>query len=303
MRVFLVLGALLLPGIVSAASVYITPDEGEYGVGDTFVAEVRILTDAECVNAVDLEVIYPNRALRAVDFSKGSSILSLWVREPLLDNDRGLVSFAGGIPGGYCGRVQGDPSLSNIVGRIAFTVIGAGDETITIGKNTRLYAHDGLGTEIQPETGAAVVTLLNEPQLAENEWITEVQNDRIPPEAFDVEIHSTRGIFSGRYYLVFATTDKQSGIDHYELYERGAWRTITSPHALRFSSRDDIQVRAIDKAGNERIGSYDASSVPESQAESDFSFIIFVVVLLALIAFSRFYLRRSEEPVPPAPSA
>lgn len=295
---------LTLPSLVHGASVYVTPGEGTYGVGDTFVVEVRLLTDAECVNAADLEVRYPNTVLRAVDFSKGSSILSLWVREPILDHDRGVVSFAGGIPGGYCGRVQGDPSLSNVLGRIAFTVIGTNDAAaVEISSNTRLYAHDGLGTEINPKKSSVSFVLLSDPQLPVNEWIAEVREDTIPPEAFAVGIHSTRGIFGGRYYLVFSTSDKQSGLDHFELYERGVWRTITSPHALRFAALEDIRVRAIDKAGNERIGSYDPTSAPESQAETDLSFIVFGVILLALVAFSRFYLRRTDEPAPPAPSA
>lgn len=303
MRMIIAAVFLFLPGITFGASIYVTPDNETYGVGDTFVAEVRVLPD-DCINAVDVEVHYPNDVLRAVDFSKGSSILSLWVREPALEHERGVVSFSGGIPGGYCGRVQGDPSLSNVLGRIAFTVIGTSDKAqIDVGDRSRLYAHDGLGSELDPEKGPASFTLLSEPQLSENEWIAEVKGDTVPPEAFAVEVHSTRGVFSGRYYLVFTTTDKQSGIDHYELYERGAWRTITSPHELRFKSLEDIRVKAIDKAGNERLASYDADAVPESQVSVDFSFILFGVILLLLIAFSRFYLRRTDEPLPPAPSA
>ena len=303
MRLVLAATALLFPGIVFGASIYVTPDNETYGVGDTFVAEVRLLTD-ECVNAADVEIQYANTQLRAVDFSKGSSILSLWVREPALEHDRGRVSFAGGIPGGYCGRVHGDPSLSNVLGRIAFTVIGTSDASqVSVGDGTRLYAHDGLGSEMNPEKSGASFTLLSEPQLSQNEWIAEVQEDTLPPEEFAVEVHSTRGVFSGRYYLVFSTVDKQSGIDHYELYERGAWRVVTSPHELRFKSLDDIRVKAIDKAGNERMASYNADAVPESQASVDFSFVVFGIILLLLIAFSRFYLRRTDEPLPPAPSA
>ncbi len=304
MRAILALALFASPIFAHAASVYLTPGDGTYGVGDTFIAEVRVLTDDACINAADIEIVYPKESMRAVDFSKGSSILSLWVREPVLDYERGIVSFAGGIPGGYCGRVQGDPSLSNILGRIAFTVVGTSENAdVLISNNARLYAHDGLGTEIVPERSVASFTLLREPQLSANEWIQEVQEDTIPPEAFTVEAHSTRGIFSGRYFLVFSTTDKQSGLDHFELYERGAWRTVTSPHALRFKSLDDIRVRAIDKAGNERLGEYDAEAAPESQASIDLSFIIFGVILVVLIAFSRLYLRPREKPTDPASGA
>lgn len=293
-----------LPSFVSAASMYIDTHEKTYGIGDTFIANVRLLTDAECVNAADVRVEFPHDTLKAVDFSKGSSILSLWVREPEMNNTEGVVSFAGGIPGGYCGRVQGDPALSNVLGRIAFTVVGnnGGSGEIRVGFESRLYAHDGLGTEITPRTDAITLTLSADRQLSENEWITEVEDDTTPPEAFTVEVQSTRGVFGGRYYLVFATQDKQSGLDHYEFNDRGGWKTITSPYELRRSSLKDIQVRAIDKAGNERLADYNEANAPELQASTDFSFIIFALILLVLLIAYRYFMRRPDAPITPPSS-
>jgi hypothetical protein len=294
---------LFFPGSAVAAQLYIDPSEGTFGVGDTFIATVRLLTD-ECVNAADVYVEYPRANLKAVDFSKGSSIFSLWVKEPVI-GETGKLSFAGGIPGGYCGRIQGDPSLSNVLGKIIFTVIAdeGGEAGVSIASESRLYAHDGLGTEIVPEQGTATFSLVAERQLPDNEWIAEVNQDTIPPEAFTVEVQSTRGVFGGRYYLVFSTLDKQSGLDHFEIFERGAWKPITSPYELRGQSLHDIQVRAIDKAGNERLGNYDEAAVPELQASNGFMYLLGVALLLVLFAFGRFYLRRAEEPAPPAPSA
>src|SRR5262245_52664189 len=100
MRAALFALVLLAPFTASAATLYLDPDSGEYGPGDTFIARVRLLTD-ECVNAASIEVRYPREVLKAVDFSRGSSIFPIWVGEPTLDTAKGVVSFAGGIPGGY----------------------------------------------------------------------------------------------------------------------------------------------------------------------------------------------------------
>ena len=75
-------------------------------------------------------------------------------------------------------------------------------------------------------------------------------------------------MFGGRYYIVFSTTDKESGLDHYEIFENGVWKRITSPYLLKNQSLlgvGAIQVRAIDKAGNTRMGDYSPALTPKRQ--------------------------------------
>src|SRR6185295_6019102 len=140
---------LLVPLPAFAASVYLDPDTGNFGVGDTFVASIRLDNGDECINAAHVEVGYPNDVLKAVDFSRGSSIFSLWVEEPKIDQEHGLVTFSGGIPGGYCGRIPGDPALSNILGKIVFLVTGNTQHsaTVSVRENSALYLNDGRGTK------------------------------------------------------------------------------------------------------------------------------------------------------------
>jgi len=81
----------------------------------------------------------------------------------------------------------------------------------------------------------------------------------------------------GNITLYFRHLDKQSGLDHYEIFERGSWQPVTSPHQLqRQSFLDGLQVRAIDKAGNIRMGNYTATSVPELQADADLDAAVYV---------------------------
>lgn len=299
-----VAGLLLFPSFAHAALLYIDPAEAEYGLGDMFMVNVRLDNEGECVNAVEATVTYSTDTLQAVDFSRGRSIMALWVEEPVIDTERGVVTFSGGMPGGYCGRIQGDPALSNIVGTIVFSAIrGEGDAAVSVSPSSQVYLSDGQGTKAELSVQSAAYSLLPYPVLPENEWLKAVGDDTVPPDAFDVIVESTRGVFGGRYYIVFSTVDKQSGIDHYEIFERNVWKTISSPYHLADQTlRGGIQVKAIDKAGNERLGTYIEGSAPPRVAPSyDVYIIVGAIALLVLVGFVKLFIdRRKNAEMPPA---
>lgn len=295
---------LLFSTPAHAALLYIDPGATSYGVGDTFIANIRVDNEGECINAGLVEIIYPTKSLRAVDFSRGDSIFSLWTDEPAIDTAAGRVTFSGGIPGGYCGRIQGDPSLSNVVGKIVFTVIDASQvkADIIVTDATKVYLHDGLGTEASLTIQGATIGLSAQPTLPANEWLSEVRDDTIPPDSFTIQIESTRGVFGGRYYAVFSTVDKQSGLSHYEIFERGAWIETRSPHKLYDQSLSDIQIRAIDKAGNVRMGEYvPGSAPPRIGLELDFTSVALALLALIVVggAFVMFERRKNSSISPP----
>lgn len=307
--------AVLLGGVVIlfsaplftyAATLSIDTDNATYGLSDTFIATVRLDNEDECVNAAHVELSYPTDTLRAVDFSRGSSIFTLWVEEPTIDPEKGTVLFSGGVPGGYCGRIPGDPVLSNVLGKVVFTVIDSAkdDATIALASGSSVYLNDGRGTEAALGRSSKTLNIVDTPTLSENPWLSEVQADIIPPDAFTVHIESTRGVFGGRYYLVFSTVDKQSGLDHFELFERGSWRQVTSPYQLKDQFLPEtIQLRAIDKAGNERLGEYNKNDAPPRQF-SIWSAIPIILLLvlgiigtLALLGLAGRYVYRHKEGV------
>jgi len=90
--------------------------------------------------------------------------------------------------------------------------------------------------------------------------------DTTPPEPFEPQIGQDPKVFEGKYFLSFATVDKMSGIDYYQVLEadrggyqfgtkkKAEWKIAKSPYLLEDQSlRSVIKVKAIDKAGNERI--------------------------------------------------
>ena len=109
--------SVLLPSTLFAATLSLDPVEGSFGPGDMFVVTVRVDTDKdECINAADVAVAFPKDLVKVSAVSKGESLMTLWTDGPLIENEKGSVSWSGGIPGGYCGRVLGDPGKTNILG-------------------------------------------------------------------------------------------------------------------------------------------------------------------------------------------
>jgi hypothetical protein len=283
--------------LLAETRLYFDPLLTTLAPGESALVRVRLLTD-ECVNAGKVVVSYDPTIVRAVDFSRGSSIFTLWPEEPMLNESAGIVSFSGGLPGGYCGRIAGDPVLTNTLGTIVFTAQKEGKTSLTFAEKA-VYKSDGLGTEAEVVGDVAEIVVDPATPSFENPWAEAIANDTIPPEDFSADISSTRGVFDGRYYLVFSTLDKQSGISHYEIFEGGVWKNVSSPHLLKDQSlKEAIAVKAIDKAGNETIASYDPSLAPKREAPP-YEYVLAILFLLIFLAGSSLMVYRLHKRPPP----
>lgn len=295
-----------------AAMLYMDPTTAELNRGDTLKLSVRLDTDdEECVNVVDAVISYSEN-IQAVDVSRGASIMSMWVEEPVIDQSNHTITFAGGIPNGYCGRIAGDPRLTNVVVDLLFQspgfVIGANSDNsqakIAFTDQTQVLLNDGFGTQAPLTLFGAVINLTkNAGSSVQNQWGDIVNADTIPPERFSISLDRTTNAYSNRYFIAFNTTDKQSGVDHYEVIEESMaeaqlfnwgredapWREVKSPYVLKDQTLNStIRVRAIDKAGNE----YVATLVPEEaqrtatlQAKILLTAIITIVLLFVTAGF------------------
>jgi hypothetical protein len=311
------------PQISQAASLYIDPSSSELNRGDSVIMAVRLDTDetaGECINAVDAVIKY-SASVDPVDVSIGSSILRLWVEEPVIDKTARTISFSGGIPNGYCGRVAGDPRLTNVLVEIIFQspgfVIGVSEEdrslaTIAFSEISTAYINDGLGTMAPLSLYDAQIKLTEKAGNGlQNDWKELIEVDTIPPEPFTIGLVQRDLEFNGKHFIVFSTTDKQTGIDQYQVMEEpisqhGAfqwgradapWITARSPYVLKDQSLNStIRVRAFDKAGNVYIATYvpEESKRTMSQAQKMTYFVIgfsVLVVLMVVLTTAKFVLR------------
>lgn len=316
-----------LPMLSQAATIYIDPAFSEINKGDSVTMSVRLNVDedaGECVNAVDAVISYTDN-ISPEDVSIGGSIFSVWVEQPTINREDNTITFAGGMPNGYCGRVQGDPRLTNTIAKLVFRSpgfsIGGGSDdneaTVELTELSAAYLNDGQGTKADLRTLPAKVTLNKTTgNGVESGWLDEVALDETDPEEFSITLNQDTTAFGGKHYIVFNTSDKQTGIDYYEVIEEpisdfGAfkwggsnapWIETRSPYVLNDQTLNVvIRVRAVDKAGNE----YVATLVPEPSqrkltiAQAGSTAVIVVIVLaFAVAAFFTYRLVRRRVNLP-----
>lgn len=320
MRLALLCVLFCVSHVAQAATLYIDPPQPSLNRGDAVTLSVRLDTDeaaGECINSIDGVITY-NDAINPVDISIGQSIFPLWVEQPTIDKEKRQITFAGGIPNGYCGRVEGDPRLTNTILQLVFRAPGLSVGTapvdnqgsVAFAPETKAYLNDGFGTEANLQTLGAQITLN---QVVGNEivddWRDTVAADTIPPEPFSVTLGRDDFAAQQQYFIEFNTTDKQSGISYYEVIEElpeearlfgfGAatapWLETRSPYILKDQTlRSTIRVRAIDKAGNEYI----ATLAPQN-ATNDALYIyialgsVALTIIIAVVVW--FWLRRRQK--------
>ncbi len=291
----LVISFLLFPVSTLAVKLYLEPAEGEYQASDVFVVDIKIDTEGECINTIEAEISFSQDILKAIDFNKGNSILILWVKEPNFSvvscdepgDSCGLLSFSGGIPGGYCGRIPGDPGPSDSLGKMIFRVHrmiveepGKNLAEIKFLTTSQVLLNDGLGTKAKLDTRGAVFEIIEKLESPKDEWQEEIKKDNILPEPFEIEICQESAIFEGKYFVTFFTVDKQTGVDYYEIKEgKKDWKKIESPYLLEYQTLQSIiKVKAVDKAGNERIAEY----LP-SEIKKPFPYWLIILITFGII--------------------
>jgi hypothetical protein len=261
----LILISLLFPLLANAAVLYLEPSTAEYRVGDSFILESRIdLEPDENINVVEINLEYPSDLLEGVDVSFGNSILNLILQKPTINQEQGIISFAGGIIGGYTGKIPGDPDLSNLLARIIFRVVPhqalPEPAQVFFGENSQVLLNDGFGTPTKLTLKPAIIKISEAGNIKVDQWQKEIIEDKIPPESFTPEITQ----IEGKYYLVFSTVDKQTGLDYYQIAEQAGketqnyaelkWTKAESPYLLKDQKlKSYIYLKAVDKAKNERI--------------------------------------------------
>lgn len=323
--------ALFFPFSAKAATLYLDPVSIKVGMKDVFEVQVKVGLEAgECINAARIGLIFPPEVLSAKDFNSGESIFSLWVEKPSASDMSGIsqsgkIFFSGGLPGGYCGQIPGDPGESNVLGSVIFNAVSpvlfhkAG---VDFDAETEVYLNDGQGTKAKIETQGLKIEVDENQTAKKDDWEMKILEDKTPPEPFVIEISRDPKVAEGRSFIVFSTTDKQTGVDHYEVLEAkpknvlaslnklswldklkkiwggqitsAAFEKANSPYILKDQAlRSVIKVKAVDRAGNERLVEYQNDALDSVTHQQDHSPIwpwasgmaaAFAILLIALTA-------------------
>lgn len=261
---------------VFGAEVYFESQGKELGLDKNFEVKVLLNTEGESVNAIEGEIIFPTNTLSLQQINDGGSFVSLWIKKPSFDGNS--VIFSGILPGGYEGREA-----------YLFSLILKGKEVgeaAIDARNIRVLRNDPPGSLVSVRISSLKLQIKEQSSVPE----FSMPEDTVPPEPFTPQIAKDPNLFDGKWFLVFVTQDKGLGIDHYEILEtrEGNWEIAESPYLLKDQElKSYIYVKAIDKAGNERIAQLPAQNQPILQ-EKYFLQIIFgivIIIITAVIAF------------------
>ena len=182
-------------------------------------------------------------------------------------------------------------------------VVGkAGEEArISIKEDSQALLNDGKGTSAKVSVSNAKFSIGQAATSSINAWDDRLKEDDIDPEPFTIELWNDERMFNGKYFIIFAAQDKQTGIDHYEVMEyssrdseesgnsalrrifgqkKPTWKTASSPYLLEDQSlSSNIEVKAVDKAGNERTVKYFPEEGKKKKGFSVSQDTIFMVLL------------------------
>ena len=244
------IGFLFGPFTVKAATtVYLDLGKSVIYEGDIFLINLKISTPDKSINVIDGTLIYDRDKLEIKEASVGGSLFQLWPKPPVFSNEKGALSFVGGAPNGF----QGEGEILKII----FLAKKEGKTQIDFQDCFSVFLNDGKGTSVNPWLKSLSLDISKRPPEipAKDEWQILIENDKNPPESFEIIISKDLNIFNNQYFISFFTTDKESGIDRYEIQEgAGSYVIGDSPYLLKDQKlRSTIKVKAIDKAGNEKV--------------------------------------------------
>lgn len=284
--IVIVIVAFIIAPKAFAAELFFKPLTGEIGIGQQFTVGVFLDSKQEYINALDVNIQYSRELIAFKNWHDGNSVINLWVQQPYTENE--IISFEGVIPGGYWGE-------EGLLLTLSFKGTAEGEGMLSFLESTRIFLNDGQGTQAS--------TLLTPHQfiIHQEEPITEqiaAEEDNYPPEPFTPQVVRDPSMFDGKWFLVFATQDKGSGVARYEVREVPQiilwftrWRSAESPYVLRDQSlRSTINVRAVDNAGNRQ-----EISIPAAYPERPivrYSLLIVVGCAILLIIWRRLSRRR-----------
>jgi hypothetical protein len=244
-----------------------------------FKVKLVLDTEGETVNAVEGTLSYPVDVLELKEVRIGDSSVNFWITRPN-ETASGTLSFSGITAGGFLG--QAEPIFSLI-----FHTKKPGQGEIAL-NNLRVLLNDGTGSEAALNNRPLPIIISAGPVGITDEKAA--GKDIVMPEDFTPVVASDLSIYDGKYFLVFAAQDKDTGIDHYEIREGiwGNYEKAESPYLLKNQDLDSkIYVKAVDRAGNERT----VVVAEQKQTPLYRQIIIFSIILVVIIALM--FLRKS----------
>lgn len=284
LKTFVLLALVVFAPSLWAADVRLTTLNSELPIQETFLVDV-IVDSKESINALEGKLTYSVSMFKVKEIRDGGSVVNFWLERPE-DSGNGEISFSGITPGGFSGS---DKKIFSVV----FQSIKLGEAKLDL-KDLKVLLNDGEGTAASTVSfGVALKIVATGAALP-----VKVLEDKEVPEDFTPMLAQDPNLFDGKYFIVFSTEDKISGIDHYAIREgaRGEFENAESPYLLKDQTlHKKVFIRAIDKAQNVREVVFDPQK--ENALYKNkllFGIIILLVVVVAWVLRKKLWRKYSN---------
>lgn len=242
----------------SAIQLRFDNDSVRVPVDQLFRLNVQINPEKQCLNIVKTAISFPVDQLEFKEFDYSDSIVGLWIESPKVSD--GKISFTAGLPRGYCQ----DPfnREQNIILKLIFKAkSNQGSAKISYDESqTKIFLNDGQGTPSTFSLNGVLVMfsgnkIINSQSTGQPTNPAIVNIDNLPSASdheapVDLVVNAYQE--NGRYYTAFYASDRQSGIDYYEVsFGANDFVKASSPLEVRGDNLYlPFRVRAVDRAGN-----------------------------------------------------
>lgn len=248
----------LIPAPVLGASINFNPATIATPQTQAITVTIILDTEASSLNAIDGVILVAKELGDDITVTDSGSVITYWIQSPAWDAASRSIKFSGAVPGGYEG------SNGILFSIIVPTYSGPKINNAITVTNLHSYQNDGFGTPVNissKQFGIGEVSGRNDSAISDQLYVDDKKQDGIPPETFSPQVARNQRVFDNKWFVNFATTDKQSGIDHYEIQESqsgrldsGKWKVATSPYLLEDQNLHSfIFITAVDRQGNERV--------------------------------------------------
>ena len=286
---------LLLPVISFAATLSWSPASVSARPGGDFEISLFINGDKEKINAVSGVIIYNPADLVLKEIREADSVINFWLERPDVTKS-GTVNFSGIIPGGF------DAILSPYYaaarpGKILtliFTSQKAGATAIKL-ESPEVFLNNSESTLGELKKLVPLEVKVNK-TVENNSPVSVIPRDTSPPEIFTPQVGRDQNIFDGQWFVAFSTRDTGSGVARYQIQEHWNispdykdtrdWQEVTSPYLLTNQSLNKyISVRAIDRAGNQRVATLSPPAGNRGYANENVWLILIVLCIASLFYY------------------
>jgi hypothetical protein len=265
---------LLCQASTTHAAQFIVQSPPLLPVEETFSVSVFLNTEGQTINALDGVLRYPS-AFVLQEIRDGNSLINFWIERPNEVAD--TIHFSGITPSGFNGKGE--------VFVLVFKALRAPKDSFVL-SDAHTLLNDGNGTPTR-------LSLLQESGTTTLALITD---DKTSPELFTPSLGSDSSLFDGKYFLVFASQDKQSGIAYYEVAESSGfqwfglrslvWQRVASPYVVSDQAlHSHLYVRAVDRAGNSVAAELSPTHPPFYEKKG--TLLVILLVGIAILIYVR----------------